>query len=48
MAVSDFALALFVLMGTLLVPGFVLYQMLKLKRRAIRVGAPTAPEGNHP
>ncbi|WP_171027481.1 hypothetical protein [Pseudarthrobacter sp. NamE2] len=46
MAVSDFALALCALMGTLLVPFFVLYQMLRLKRRAIRIDAPIAPEGD--
>lgn len=46
-AVYDFALALCVLLGTLLVPFFVLYQMLRLKRRAIRVNAHAASEGNH-
>lgn len=46
MAVSDFAFALFALLGTLLVPFFVFYQMLRLKRRAVRVSAPAASEGN--
>lgn len=46
MAVSEYAIALSALMGTLLVPFFVLYQMLRLKRRAIRITAPAAPRGN--
>lgn len=46
MAISEYAFALSVLLGTLLVPFFVLYQMLRLKRRAIRVSAPAAPRGN--
>jgi hypothetical protein len=46
-AVSEFALALCALLGTLLVPFFVIYQMLRLKRRAVRIPAPaTAPRGN--
>lgn len=45
-AVSEYAFALSALLGTLLVPFFVLYQMLRLKRRAIRVTAPVAPRGN--
>lgn len=45
-AVSEFALALIALLGTLLVPFFVLYEMLRIKRRAIRVAAQPAPEGN--
>ena len=45
-AISDFALALCALLGTLLVPFFVLYQMLRLERRAIRVPVRTAPRGN--
>lgn len=36
-AVSEFALALCALLGTLLVPFFVLYQLLRLKRRAISI-----------
>lgn len=40
-AVSDFAQALLALLGTMLVPFFVLYQMLRLKRRAVRVSAPS-------
>lgn len=47
MAVSDFALALCALLGTLLVPFFVFYHMLRRKRRAVRLNAPAAPEGNH-
>lgn len=47
-AVSEYALALCALLGTLLVPFFVLYQMLRLKRRAIRVAAQPAPRGNQP
>ncbi|MDQ0922312.1 hypothetical protein QF038_000820 [Pseudarthrobacter sp. W1I19] len=45
MALSDFVLALCMLLGTLLIPFFVLYQMLRLKRRAIRVPAPAASRG---
>ncbi|VXC55510.1 conserved hypothetical protein [Arthrobacter sp. 8AJ] len=37
MALSDYALALSVLAGTLLVPFSVLYQILRLKRRALRI-----------
>jgi cytochrome c biogenesis protein CcdA len=36
-ALHDFVLALCILLGTLLIPFSVLYQMLRLKRRAIRV-----------
>lgn len=39
----EYAFALFALFGTLLVPFVVLYQMLRLKRRAIRVTASVAP-----
>ncbi|WP_181037538.1 hypothetical protein [Arthrobacter sp. ZGTC412] len=46
MAISEYAFALSALLGTLLVPFFVLHQMLRLKRRAIRVTAPAAPRGN--
>ena len=42
-AFSDYALALTALLGTLLVPFAVLYQMLRLKRRAIRIPVRTAP-----
>jgi len=42
-ALSDYALALCVLLGTLLVPFAVLYQMLRLKRRAIRIPVRSAP-----
>jgi hypothetical protein len=45
-ALADFALALCALLGTLLIPFAVLYQMLRLKRRAVRVNAPAAPRGN--
>jgi hypothetical protein len=45
MAVSEYAFALCALLGTLLVPFFVLYQMLRLKRRSIRVPAPATPRG---
>jgi len=36
-AISDFVLALCMLLGTLLIPIAVLYQVLRLKRRALRV-----------
>lgn len=44
MALYEYVFALTALLGTLLVPFFVLYQMLRLKRRAVRVGVPTEPE----
>ncbi|MGF9648062.1 hypothetical protein AAIH32_08820 [Pseudarthrobacter oxydans] len=43
MAISEYAFALCALLGTLLVPFVVLYQMLRLKRRAVRLT--TAPAG---
>lgn len=43
MAFSDYALALSALLGTLLVPFAVLYQMLRLKRRGIRIPVRSAP-----
>lgn len=46
MALSDFALALCALLGTLLVPFAVLYQMLRLKRRALRVPVRPSPRAN--
>ncbi|WP_307094146.1 hypothetical protein [Arthrobacter sp. V1I9] len=46
MAISEFAFALTALLGTLLVPFAVLHQMLRLKRRAVRITAPAAPRGN--
>ena len=47
MALTDYALALCALLGTLLIPFVVLLQMLRLKRRTIRVTfQPTAPRGN--
>jgi len=49
-AFPDYALALSALLGTLLVPFAALYQMLRLKRRAIRVPVRItpvpAPRGN--
>lgn len=44
-AISEYALALCALLGTLLVPFFVLYQMLRFKRRAVRFTAPAASRG---
>jgi hypothetical protein len=38
-ALADFVLALCALLGTLLIPFLVLYHLLRLKRRAIRVAA---------
>lgn len=46
MAFSDYALALSALLGTLLVPFAVLYQMLRLKRRALQIPVRPAPRGN--
>ena len=40
MAISEYALALTTLLGTLLVPFFVLYKVIRLRRRAIRVTDP--------
>jgi hypothetical protein len=45
-AITDYALALCALLGTLLVPFSVLYQMLRLKRRALRIPDRPAPRGN--
>lgn len=45
-AISEYALALCALLGTLLVPVLVFYQMLKLKRRAVRVTASAATRGD--
>lgn len=45
MALTDFVLALCMLLSTLLIPFAVLYQMLRLKRRAIHVTAQAAPRG---
>lgn len=44
--VSEYALALFALLVTLLVPLAVLYQMLRLKRGALRTPVRPAPRGN--
>ncbi|MGO4234702.1 hypothetical protein [Pseudarthrobacter sp. YAF2] len=46
MAFSDYAFALFALLGTLLIPFAVLYQMLRLKRRALRIPVRPAPRGH--
>ncbi|MFJ6374560.1 hypothetical protein ACIQH9_02415 [Pseudarthrobacter oxydans] len=45
MALSEYVFALCALLGTLLVPFFVLYQMLRLKRRAILVASPIFSRG---
>lgn len=45
-AISEYAFALSALLGTLLVPFFVLCQMLRLKRRALRGSAPAVPRGD--
>ena len=45
-AISEYALALCALLGTLLVPFFVLYQVLRLKRRTVRVTAPAPSRGD--
>lgn len=45
-AFSDYNLALSALLGTLLVPFAVLYQMLRLKRRALLIPFRPAPRGN--
>ncbi|MEO5316557.1 hypothetical protein PV772_20995 [Pseudarthrobacter sp. CC12] len=42
-ALTDYALALSVLLGTLLIPFAVLYQMLRLKRRAVRIPVRVTP-----
>lgn len=46
MALSEFALALFALLGTLLVPFLVVHQMLRLKQRAIRSTGSVFLRGN--
>jgi hypothetical protein len=43
---TDYALALCALLGTLLVPFVVLCQMLRLKRRALRIPVRPAPRGD--
>jgi hypothetical protein len=45
-ALTEFVLALCMLLATLLIPFAVLYQMLRLKRRAIRVTASAPSRGN--
>ena len=47
MALTDYALALSALIGTLLIAFAVLYQMLRLKRPTIRVPVQGAPEPIH-
>lgn len=48
MAVSEFAVALCALLGTLLVPFFVLYLTLRQRRRALRVPIrPFPQDGQH-
>ncbi|WP_161797251.1 hypothetical protein [Pseudarthrobacter chlorophenolicus] len=47
MALTDYALALAALLGTLLVPFAVLYQVLRLKRRTLRIPVRTAPRGKN-
>ena len=42
-ALADFVLALCALLGTLLIPFLVLYQVLRLRRRALREAAVLAP-----
>lgn len=44
MAISDYALALAALLGTLLVPFAVLYQLVRFKRRTVAVQVPAAPQ----
>lgn len=46
MALYEYAFALCALLGTLLIPFAVLYQMLRLKRRAICVTAPLSSRGS--
>lgn len=46
MAFSDYVLALSALLGTLLIPFTVLYQLLRFKRRALRIPVRPAPRGN--
>lgn len=48
MAISDYALALCALLGTLLIPFFVLLQRLRLKRRALRLSVRSATRGDRP
>ncbi|MFD5276406.1 hypothetical protein ACFWIX_02465 [Pseudarthrobacter sp. NPDC058362] len=44
MALHDYALALCALLGTLLVPFAVLYQLLRHKRRTVPAPVPAAPQ----
>jgi len=46
-AFLDYALALSALLGTLLIPFAVLYQMLRLKRRAVRISVQPMPAPTH-
>lgn len=43
--ISEYAFALSALLGTLLVPFVVLHQMLRLKRRTIRITTSATPRG---
>lgn len=45
-AFTDFALALFALLGSLVVPVVVISQMLRLERRALRIPVRTPNRGN--
>ena len=47
MALTEYALALSALLGTLLIPFAVLYQVLRLKRRAIQIPVQPAPAPIH-
>lgn len=42
-AISEYAFALSLLLGTLLVPFFAVHQLLRLKRRAMRATVPDVP-----
>lgn len=46
MVFTDYAVALCALLGTVLVPSLVVYQLLRLKRRAVRIPARSQPRGN--
>ncbi|MFJ6159173.1 hypothetical protein ACIQF8_20540 [Pseudarthrobacter sp. NPDC092184] len=46
MDIPEYAFAFCVLLGTLLVPVFVLYQILRHKRRAVRLTMPSTSRGN--
>lgn len=46
MAFSDYALALSALLGTLFIPFSVMYQVLRLKRRALLIPVRPAPRSS--